>query len=140
MAHRKRRNVSRHESRGGDPLIGPGGKVDPGALFRAAAAEDDREKPSSSAALPPTAPAPVEPEIDDADDGDIVAVQPPRKQRVSFTLTRDLEKRLDKYLVDRITFLSRNKLQELVDAGCVTVNERVAKSSTKLRWATWLRC
>ncbi len=133
MAHRKRRNVSRNESRGGDPLIGPGGKVDPGALFRAAEAAGT----NVDAAAGQTAKAGVElDDVDDGelnDDGDVVAVQPSRMQRVSFTLTRDLEKRLDKYLVDRITFLSRNKLQELIDAGRVNVNERVAKSSTKLR-------
>ena len=127
MAHRKRRNVSRNESRKTNPLIGPGGKVDPAALFRAAQAEE--QNPPSA---PQPAPAEENEEALDAD-GDIVAAQPEGKQRVSFTLTRDLEKRLDKYLVDRITFLSRNKLQELIDAGRVTVNGRVAKASTKLR-------
>ncbi|HZW07191.1 MAG TPA: RluA family pseudouridine synthase, partial [Phycisphaerales bacterium] len=83
----------------------------------------------------PTRPAPLPPDADttEDDDGDIVSAPPDRKQRVSFTLTRDLDKRLDKYLVDRITFLSRNKLQELIDAGRVTVNGRPGKASTKLR-------
>lgn len=145
MAHRKRRNVSRNESRGGDPLIGPGGKVDAGALFRAAAADKAQQPPKDdSPAAPAATPRkpPGNPFYGDPDDdaggdgdGDVVAVQPARKQKVSFTLTRDLEKRLDKYLVDRITFLSRNKLQELIDAGCVTVNGRAGKASTKLRIA-----
>ncbi|MCA9292366.1 MAG: RluA family pseudouridine synthase [Phycisphaerales bacterium] len=52
---------------------------------------------------------------------------------VSFTLARDLNKRLDRYLTDRITFLSRNQLQRLVEAGAVLVNGREAKPSTKLR-------
>ena len=52
---------------------------------------------------------------------------------VRFTLSRDLNKRLDKYLTDRITFLSRNQLQRLVEAGAVLVNGREAKPATKLR-------
>ena len=53
--------------------------------------------------------------------------------RVRFKLTRDLNKRLDKYLTDRITFMSRTQLQRLIDVGGVTVNERPPKASTKLR-------
>ncbi|MCA9310682.1 MAG: RluA family pseudouridine synthase [Phycisphaerales bacterium] len=54
-------------------------------------------------------------------------------RRVAFKLTRDLNKRLDKYLVDRIAFMSRNQLQRLIDLGEVTVNGRQPKSSTRLR-------
>lgn len=53
--------------------------------------------------------------------------------RVTFTLARDLEKRLDRYLVDRVPFLSRTALQRLIDESAVTVNGRVPKASTKLR-------
>lgn len=53
--------------------------------------------------------------------------------RVTFTLARDLEKRLDRYLVDRVPFLSRTALQRLIDEAAVTVNGRVPKASTKLR-------
>lgn len=53
--------------------------------------------------------------------------------RVRFTLARDLKDRLDRYLTTRITFMSRNKLQELIDQGGATVNGARAKSSTKLR-------
>jgi len=60
----------------------------------------------------------------------IAAPAPP--QRVAFTLQHDLSKRLDKYLCDRITFMSRSKLQALIEAGGVTVNGRVAKSSSVL--------
>ncbi|HRP61774.1 MAG TPA: RluA family pseudouridine synthase [Phycisphaerales bacterium] len=52
---------------------------------------------------------------------------------VQFKLTRDLDKRLDKYLVDRIPFLSRTSLQRLIREESVTVNGRVPKASTKLR-------
>ena len=51
---------------------------------------------------------------------------------VVFTLRKDLNKRLDKYLTDRITFMSRTQLQRLIDEGGVTVNNRPPKSSTKL--------
>lgn len=51
---------------------------------------------------------------------------------VEFRLFRDLDKRLDRYLVDRIPFLSRTALQRLIDEGAVTVNGRTPKASTKL--------
>lgn len=54
-------------------------------------------------------------------------------RRVAFRLSRDLNKRLDKYLTDRIAFMSRAQLQRLIDAGGVTVNGRAPKASTKLR-------
>lgn len=53
--------------------------------------------------------------------------------KVRFTLARDLKDRLDKYLTSRIKFMSRSKLQELIDQGGATVNGGDAKSSTKLR-------
>ncbi len=53
--------------------------------------------------------------------------------RVVFTLQRDLQKRLDKYLCDRIPFMSRTQLQRLIDEGGVTVNTRKPKASTVLR-------
>ncbi|MCA9275374.1 MAG: RluA family pseudouridine synthase [Phycisphaerales bacterium] len=53
--------------------------------------------------------------------------------KVRFTLARDLKDRLDKYLTSRIKFMSRSKLQELIDQGGATVNGSQAKSSTKLR-------
>jgi len=52
---------------------------------------------------------------------------------VTFTLARDLEKRLDRYLVDRVPFLSRTSLQRLIRESAVTVNGRVPKPSTRLR-------
>lgn len=53
--------------------------------------------------------------------------------RVRFILRRDLEKRLDRYLVDRVPFLSRTSIQKLIDEDAVTVNGRRPKSSTRLR-------
>lgn len=54
-------------------------------------------------------------------------------RRVAFRLQRDLQKRLDRYLTDRITFMSRTQLQRLIDEGGVTVNQRRPKASTLLR-------
>ncbi|MSR40491.1 MAG: RluA family pseudouridine synthase [Phycisphaerales bacterium] len=53
--------------------------------------------------------------------------------RVEFTLLKDLEKRLDRYLVDRVPFLSRTQIQRLIEEAAVTVNGRTPKCSTKLR-------
>lgn len=55
-----------------------------------------------------------------------------RQVSVTFRLLRDLDKRLDRYLVDRIPFLSRTALQRLIDEGAVTLNGRRPKASTKL--------
>jgi 23S rRNA pseudouridine1911/1915/1917 synthase len=52
---------------------------------------------------------------------------------VTFRLLRDLDKRLDRYLVDRVPFLSRTQIQKLIEESAVTVNGRVPKSSTHLR-------
>lgn len=54
-------------------------------------------------------------------------------RRATFTLSRDLRKRLDRYLKDRIGFMSRNQLQRLITESGVTVNGRAAKASTTLR-------
>lgn len=86
-------------------LILPGGKVDPDAVRLAIGDEAREDESSESEGL----------------------------CRVSFKLSRDLNKRLDRYLTDRITFMSRNQLQKLIDLGGVTVNGRAPKCSTKLR-------
>lgn len=56
-----------------------------------------------------------------------------RQVSVRFVLSRDLNKRLDRYLVDRIPFISRTSLQRLIRENAVTVNGRVPKASTNLR-------
>jgi len=53
-------------------------------------------------------------------------------RRVTFSIKRDLNKRLDRYLTDRIGFLSRNQLQQLIDDGGVSVNGRRPKASTRI--------
>jgi len=50
-----------------------------------------------------------------------------------FVVGVGISKRLDRYLTDRVPFLSRTSLQRLIDEGVVTVGGRVAKSSTRLR-------
>ena len=107
MARRGRADRTGHDSddSGARPVIKPGGKVDPEAL---------RELPADPDL------------VSDAADDDA-----PR--RVCFRLTRDLHKRLDKYLTDRIGFMSRTQLQRLIDEEQVTVNGRSPKASTILR-------
>jgi 23S rRNA pseudouridine1911/1915/1917 synthase len=116
-------------------LIAPGGKVDPGAIWRAANAA----APSSPAAHADATADDLEPLEDDEEieaalkleEGQSAALPKPGEPTlVTFTPQRDLDKRLDKYLCDRITFLSRSKLQALIDAGDVTINGRKAKSSS----------
>ena len=84
-------------------LLGAGGKVDRDALF---ALYERQEQASGDDEAPIT---------------------------VRFELMRDLEKRLDRYLVDRIPFLSRTSLQSLIRERAVSVNGRVPKPSTRLR-------
>lgn len=84
-------------------LLTPGGKVDPDAV-RAAY---DRARESG-------------------DDEFLVTLD--------FTINRaSLSTRLDKYLTSRVPFMSRNQLQNLIDGGGVRVNDKNAKSSTKLK-------
>lgn len=103
---------------GDRPLIRPGGKVDPGAL-RAAAGLGDIDPIGDEATTGADAPEPIA--EDDA------------PTRVRFHLARDINKRLDKYLTDRVPFMSRTQLQRLIENEAVTVNGRVPKASTVLR-------
>jgi len=54
-------------------------------------------------------------------------------QTTHYRLNRDLKKRLDKYLQDRILHMSRTQLQRLIREKAVTVNGRHPKASTILR-------
>lgn len=103
---RRSRDEEVHASVGGEMLL-PGGKVDPEAIREAI--ERAREAAAAS-------------------EGSADEELP----RVTFTLQRDLQTRLDKYLTSRITFMSRTQLQRLIESGGVTVNDRGAKPSTKL--------
>jgi 23S rRNA pseudouridine1911/1915/1917 synthase len=85
-------------------FILPGGKVDSEAIRKAMAQAEAAGEPDEDEQL----------------------------RTVTFKLQRDLSKRLDKYLTDRITFMSRNQLQRLIDEGGVMVNGRQPKASTVL--------
>lgn len=53
--------------------------------------------------------------------------------RVRFALRRDIRDRLDRYLTSRVPFLSRTRIQRLIEGGAATVNGRPAKASVRLR-------
>ncbi|MCC6429140.1 MAG: RluA family pseudouridine synthase [Phycisphaerales bacterium] len=101
--------VSTSTASGDESLLLPGGTVDPDALRRAVEAAQAAGSGG-----------------DDEETDDVLP-------RITFSLRRDLAKRLDKYLTDRITFMSRNQLQKLIENGGVTVNGRAPKASTVLR-------
>jgi 23S rRNA pseudouridine1911/1915/1917 synthase len=50
-------------------------------------------------------------------------------QHYRFRLGKNLTRRIDQYLVDRIPYLSRNNIQRLIDEGMVKVNGRSIKAS-----------
>jgi 23S rRNA pseudouridine1911/1915/1917 synthase len=111
-------------------IVQHGGKIDPDALLKRI--QQTQPPAPSEASDGDDAPAPLVP----AAEGDLVVPASPdddSPNRVAFVLQRDLNKRLDKYLTDRITFMSRTQLQRLIDEGGVTVNGGKCKASTKLR-------
>jgi 23S rRNA pseudouridine1911/1915/1917 synthase len=54
-------------------------------------------------------------------------------EHLRFTVTKDLTRRIDQYLTDRIAHLSRAGVQRLIDEGLVKVNGRVIKASYRPR-------
>ncbi len=54
-------------------------------------------------------------------------------QSQRYTLSKDSNHRLDKYLQNRIKGFSRHQIQRLISLGGVTVNDKKPKASTKLR-------
>lgn len=62
---------------------------------------------------------------DDSDDAEL--------RRITFILKSDLNKRIDRYLTDRIGFMSRTQLQKVVREGGVLVNGRLPKASTLVK-------
>jgi 23S rRNA pseudouridine1911/1915/1917 synthase len=119
------RNVpsGKHDDAGGETvriggdLVLKGGKVDPEAIRRAveeARAKQERGPDGGDG-------------TDATDAGDDESLR-----RVVFEIKHDLDKRLDKYLTDRISFMSRTQLQKLIDGGGVLVNDKLPRSSTKI--------
>ena len=102
-----------------NPLILPGGKVDPVAIralyrqLRDAKVALDQDATTDAGG-------------DETGDDDTLP-------EVTFVLQRDRQSRLDKYLTTRITFMSRTQIQRLIDGGSVVVNGTAGKASTKLR-------
>ena len=69
-------------------------------------------------------------EVVDPDEGE-VAVEGPEHRRI--TVRKDLRKRVDVYLGGRLVGISRNRIQQLIELGGVKINDRLVKSSTKIR-------
>lgn len=105
---------------------GPGGKIDAESVQKAIQAAMHAATRTSQS------------EIESVEDGDEISsglsTEAERAIRtVRFVLSKDLHKRLDRYLCDRIDFLSRNQVQKLIDEGSVKVNGKQPKASTELR-------
>ena len=54
-------------------------------------------------------------------------------ERQVFEIRRDIRRRLDVYLQQRLKGISRSKVQKLIELGCVTVNSVSGKASTVIR-------
>jgi 23S rRNA pseudouridine1911/1915/1917 synthase len=54
-------------------------------------------------------------------------------EHLTFHIAKNMTRRIDQYLTDRISYLSRNGVQKLIDEGLVKVNGRVIKASYKPR-------
>jgi 23S rRNA pseudouridine1911/1915/1917 synthase len=50
-------------------------------------------------------------------------------EHYSFRISKNLTRRIDQYLVDRVPYLSRNNVQRLIDEQLVTVNGKKTKAS-----------
>jgi 23S rRNA pseudouridine1911/1915/1917 synthase len=86
--------------------------------------------PSHSAADSASDDSEIDPDIESDDDASPALSSGPEHRR--FVIQRDVDKRLDKYLGDRIKGASRNKIQQLIELGGVTVNDRKPKPSLKV--------
>ena len=67
------------------------------------------------------------------DDSAEVEVEPEDVEHLHFHIGKNLTRRIDQYLTDRISYLSRSGVQRLIDEGLVKVNGRVIKSSYRPR-------
>ena len=54
-------------------------------------------------------------------------------EHLTFHIAKNMTRRIDQYLTDRISYLSRNGVQKLIDEELVKVNGRVIKASYKPR-------
>jgi len=83
----------------------------------------DDTLPGDDPVLPADADSSAAVEADDADD----------LRHFQWKVTKNLTRRIDQYLVDRIGYLSRNGVQKLIGEGLVKVNGRIAKASYRPR-------
>lgn len=75
-------------------------------------------------------PLPDDPGAAVEDAGDL---EEERLSHLRWRIGRNLERRLDQYLVDRVGYLSRAQVQRLIEDGFVEVNSRKCKSSYRPR-------
>jgi 23S rRNA pseudouridine1911/1915/1917 synthase len=82
--------------------------------------EEDRDIPDESSPAPGI---PAGAEIIEEDD----------VERFRFHASKTQTRRIDQFLTDRVTWLSRNAVQRLIDDGLVTVNGKPTKASYKIK-------
>lgn len=70
---------------------------------------------------------------DVADEAGESDVEEERLSHLRWRIGRNLERRIDQYLVDRVGYLSRAQVQRLIEDGFVAVNSRKTKSSYRPR-------
>ena len=70
-------------------------------------------------------PQPIPDENEATEDGDV--------HHLHFKASKTQTRRIDQFLVDRVTWLSRASVQRLIDEGLVTVNGRNTKASYKIK-------
>src|SRR4051812_12825446 len=73
---------------------------------------------------------------DQADDDSLPAeaeVEQEDVEHLKFHIGKNLTRRIDQYLTDRVSYLSRNGVQRCIDDGLVKVNGRVVKASYRPR-------
>ncbi len=72
---------------------------------------------------------PTEPEEEGADDVPAEDTSEADVEHFHWRVTKNLTRRIDQYLVDRVGYLSRNGVQRLIEEGLVKVNGKTTKSS-----------
>ena len=71
--------------------------------------------------------------MSDADETDLSPVEAAGPREFRWRIGKNLTRRLDQYLVDRVGYLSRAEIQRCVRERCVRVNGRLGKASYKPR-------
>jgi 23S rRNA pseudouridine1911/1915/1917 synthase len=91
----------------------------PAAAREADAKVDGADAPAADATLPLEAELAGADEVEDEND----------LRHFKWKVTKNLVRRVDQYLVDRVGYLSRNGVQKLIGEGLVKANGRVIKAS-----------